>query len=348
MDNIPGRRSGTRAILFPAIVALFSSSAMADDQVLVEAAKHEGKVTWYTAQIVNQFARPAAEAFQKKYGISVDYVRSDSETMSLRVFNENKAGHTLADVVDGTSGFPELKQQGLFLKWLPETAQLLPKEAVDPDGYWIANNEFIHTAVFNTNLVTEGTEPMSFEDLLDPRWKGKMAWAAHISTSGAAGFVGTVLTTMGNDQGMSFLRELAKQNVAGLDGSSTSVVNQVAAGEYAIALQVFNHNAVIGAAQGAPLSWTQRYPAMGIFAVSAILRDAPHPNAAKLFETFLVSEAGQQLFRDANYVPVNPAVAPKVPSLRPDGEHFRAIFLTPEQIAGSLGKWFQIYSDYFK
>lgn len=336
------------AMLVLAVLALFSASALADDQALVDAARHEGKVTWYTAQIINQFARPAAEAFQKKYGIAVDYVRSDSETMALRVFNESKAGHPLADVVDGTSGFPELKKQGLFLKWLPETAQILPKEAVDADGYWIANNEFIHTAIFNTNLVAPGTEPTSFQDLLDPKWKGKMAWAAHISTSGAAGFVGTVLTTMGNDKGMSYLSELAKQNVAGLDGSSTSVVNQVAAGEYAIALQVFNHNAVIGAAQGAPLNWTPRYPAMGIFAVSAILRDAPHPNAAKLFETFLVSKEGQQLFRDANYVPVNPAVEPKVVGLRPDGERFRAIFLTPEQIATSLGQWFQIYKDYFK
>jgi ABC-type Fe3+ transport system substrate-binding protein len=331
-----------------AMSGLAASSARADDQIDVEAAKREGAVTWYTAQIVNQFARPAAEAFQKKYGIKVDFVRSDSATMALRVFNESKSGHPLADIVDGTSGFAELKAQGLLLKWMPEAARKLPKEAVDPQGYWVANNEFIQTLIFNTNLVPRGGEPTSFGDLLDAKWKGKMAWASHSSTSGGAGFIGLVLATMGEDKGMAFLQKLKTQNVVGLGGSSTSVVDQVAAGEYAMALQVFNHDAVIQAAQGAPLDWTPQFPAMGIFDVSSNLAQAPHPNAAKLFESFLISDGGQQLFRQSNYLPVDPAVPPKVAGLRPDGVHFRAVFFTPEQIAASLPKWFQIYTQTFR
>jgi ABC-type Fe3+ transport system substrate-binding protein len=343
------RRSRPAAVGLAAAAAFaLLGSASRAEQADVEAAKREGAVTWYTAQIVDQFARPAAEAFQKKYGIVVKFVRSDSATMALRVFNESKSGHPIADVVDGTSGFAELKKQNLLLKWLPDEARQLPKEAVDPDGYWVANNEFIHTMIFNTTLVPRGTEPTSFDDLLDPKWKGKMAWASHSSTSGGAGFVGLVLASMGEDKGMAWLQKLKQQSVAGLGGSSTSVVDQVAADEYSLALQVFNHDAVIEDAEGAPLDWTQKFPAMGIFDVSATLREAPHPDAAKLFESFLVSDEGQRLFQRSNYIPVDPAVPPKVAGLRPDGVRFRAIFFTPEQIASGLPKWFGIYTQDFR
>ena len=88
------------------------SPAMAADQSLIDAAKKEGHVTWYTTQIVDQFARPAAEAFEKKYGIHVDYVRADPIDIVLRISNEGKAGHVQADVFDGTSTDAEPQEGG--------------------------------------------------------------------------------------------------------------------------------------------------------------------------------------------------------------------------------------------
>ena len=335
------------AALIFATAGLVRPSAFAADQALIDAAKREGQVTWYTTQIINQLARPAAEAFQKKYGIAVNYVRGDSGDVSLRVLNEHQAGHTLADMIDATSAIPAIKARGYLLKWLPDDAGRLPKDASDPEAYWVATNEYVHTPAFNTNLVPRGTEPKTYQDLLDPKWKGKMAWATHIDTSGGAGFVGIVLTAMGEDKGMAYLRSLAKQDIVGLDGSARSVVDQVMAGEYPIALQIFNHQPVISAAQGAPVDWIPMTPAMGIFSVTALLQDAPHPNAAKLFEDFLISEEGQQIFRDHDYIPIDPNVPPRNPSLRPSNGPFQAIFFSPEKMSALMPQWGAVYKKIF-
>ena len=96
-------------------VALAATPVAAADQALIDAAKKEGSVTWYTTQIVNQFVLPAAQAFQKKYGITVNYIRANASEVALRVSNEAKAGKVLADVVDGTLTTPALEKQGLVL-----------------------------------------------------------------------------------------------------------------------------------------------------------------------------------------------------------------------------------------
>ena len=158
-----------------------------------------------------------------------------------------------------------LETKGLLAKWLPEEADGLPKEAFNSAGYWVATNEYLHTPVFNTKLVPAGGQPRTYEDLLDPKWKGKMAWASHGSTSGAAGFIGIVLTSMGDARGMAYLHQLARQKIVELGGSARSLVDQVMAGEYPLALQVFNHQAVISAAQGAPVDWIPMIRAWAFF-----------------------------------------------------------------------------------
>jgi iron(III) transport system substrate-binding protein len=322
-------------------------SAFAADPNLIEAAKREGQVTWYTALTVD-ITRVAAEAFQKQYGIPVNSVRGDDATNTLRLFNEHRAGHALADVTDGTTIITPLKKQNMLMKWLPDDVSRLPKEAFDPAGYWVAMDEFFSTPAFNTNVVPRGTEPKTYQDLLDPKWKGKMAWASHRSTSGGSGFVGTVLTTMGENAGTSYLHSLAAQKVIDLDTSARALVDQVIAGEYPIALQVLNHQAAISAAQGAPVDWIPLSPAMGIFSVAALLQDAPHPNAGKLFEDFMTSEQGQLIFQNAGYIPVDPNVPPKPASLRPSGGGtFQATFFSPEQVSASLDHWYEVYKLLF-
>ena len=223
--------------------------AQAQDQALIDAAKKEGRVVWYTTQIVNQFARPAAEAFQKKYGIRVAYIRADSNEVALRILNEGRAGKVQADVFDGTAAVASLKKENLVLQWVPEGAKRLPANAVDEAGYWVATNLYVLTPGYNTDLVPKAAVPKSYEDLLDPRWKGKIAWNTASSPSAAGGFVGVVLTSMGQEKGRTYLKELAKQNVTGIQVAARQVLDQVIAGEYAIALNIFNNHAVISAAK---------------------------------------------------------------------------------------------------
>lgn len=324
------------------------SGASAADQALIDAAKKEGRATWYTTQIIDQFARPAAEAFERKYGIKVEYVRANSNEVALRMTNEARAGKVMADVVDGTSIILGLKTQNLLLKWLPESSMRLDPRFVDPDGYWAATNQYVLSPGHNTDQVRKGAEPQTFEDLLNPKWKGKIAWGSSVSASGAAGFVGLALAHMGEEKGMAYLRKLAEQNITGVRVSARQLLDQVIAGEYAICLQIFNYHATISAAQGAPVAWIPMQPVMSYVSVVSVTRGGPNPNAGKLLMDFLVSEEGQQLYRAADYIPIDPNVPARDPSLRPDGNRLKAIFFTPEELERGMPRWVKIFQDVFR
>jgi ABC-type Fe3+ transport system substrate-binding protein len=322
--------------------------ACAADPALIEAAKREGQVTWYTTQIMTQFGRPAIDAFQKRYGIKVNAIRGDSIELAVRMLNEAQAGRAQADVFDGTGNVTAVKRAGAALQWQPERAKLLPREFSDPEGYWVASNIYVQTPAYNTGLVPKGTEPRSWQDLLDHKWKGKMAWVTHPTTSGAPGFVGLVLTELGEEKGRAYLRALARQDIIGLGGSARAAVDQAIAGEYPIVLQVFNHQAFISAERGAPIDWITMNPSMAVLSVAGVSKEAPHPNAGKLLVDFLVSDEGQGLFREAGYIPVALDVPPRYPALRPDGKSFRATFFSPEAVDRSMPHWAEVYTEIFR
>ena len=329
-----------------AALLLAAAPAGAASPELIEAAKKEGRVVWYTTQIVDQFVRPAIEAFDRKYGIKVDYVRSGTPDMVLRVTNEAKANAGQGDVVDGTSTSVALKREGLLMKYIPDSE--LSKEFIDKDGYWIANNLYVMTPGFNTSLVPPGNEPKTLDDLLDPKWKGKIGWTVPPANMLAPQFVGLVLTEMGEEKGKAWLRRLAAQNLNGHSVSGRQMLDLVIAGEFPVALQIFNNHAVISAARGAPSGWIPMQPGLGLLSVASITKLAPHPNAAKLLMEFLVSEDGQKLMAASGELPVHPRVPPNDPRLRPDGKTFRAVTLTPEELDAGLPRWFEIFKEIFR
>jgi ABC-type Fe3+ transport system substrate-binding protein len=330
------------------LLSLLTEPAFAFDQALVAAAKKEGQVTWYTTQIIDQFARPAAEAFEKEFGIKVNYVRADSNAVALRILNEGRAGRVQADVFDGTAAVAALKKENLVLKWEPDAVAHWPANLHDSEGYWAATNLYVLTPGYNTDLVPKGTEPKTWNDLLAPKWKGKMVWSSNPTSSGGPGFIGLVLAQLGQEQGMDYLRKLSAQKVTGVSFAARQVLDQVIAGEYSVALQIFDNHPVISAAQGAPCDWVPMNPAMGVFSVISVTKGAPHVAAGKLLVDFLTSREGQNLYRAANYIPVDPEVPPKVPALRPDGVKFKAVYFTPEQIDSDMPKWASTYNQLFR
>ena len=330
------------------VVALVTLPALAADQNLVDAAKKEGRVVWYTTQQIDPLVRPVVAAFEKKYGIAVDYVRADSSDVALRIINEGRAGHMQSDVFDGTGAAATLKKQKMAVSWLPDEAKRLPKQYVDPAAYWVATNIFVNTPGYNTTLVAEGTEPRTFQDLLDPKWKGKMIWSSTSSAAAGPGFVGLVLTQMGTDKGTEYLRALAQQNVAISPVSGRQILDQVISGEYAIGLQIFNHAAVLSARQGAPVQWIPMNPVMSTLNVIGLTAGGPHPNAAKLLIDFAISPEGQELYKNGGVLTVDPDIPPFDPSLRPDGKNFRAIVETPEDLEENLPSWINTFQDIFR
>jgi len=333
-------------VIAPLLALVCATAATAADKALIEAAKKEGQVTWYTVQIVDQIVRPIADAFERKYGIRVTYVRANSMEIGLRVINEAKANKVQASLIDGVQTTVVLKREGLVAKWTPDVD--LPKKLFDPDGYWVASNYYINTPGFNTDLVPRGTEPQTFEDLLDPKWKGKLAWNTQPSVSAGQGFVGSVLIAMGEEKGRAYLAKLARQNITPLKVSGRQVLDLVIAGEYPIGLQIFNNHAFISANKGAPAGWIRMQPPLVTYAVMSVLKDAPSPNAGKLLIDFIVSEEGQKIFADAGELPVHPGVRMKDSSMIPDGVSFKGSFLTPEELDASLPGWTKVFDEYFR
>jgi iron(III) transport system substrate-binding protein len=189
--------------------------------------------------------------------------------------------------------------------------------------------------------------PRGYEDLLDPRWKGKMVWNPK-SMTGAWGFIATVIKGMGEEQGMDYLRKLAKQDIVPLPMAIRAVLDRVIAGEYAIGLEMNNTHAAISAAQGAPVQWVPLNPVSETIQAAGITKGAPHPNAARLFIDFMVSRTGQEIFRDNDYLPMHPDINAKIPELRPEQGGYRAVMYRPDDIDSEAVRWAKIYEDLFR
>lgn len=319
----------------------------ASDEARVGAAKKEGEVIWYTTLIVDQAVRPLAAAFEAKYpGIKVRFARYNSGEIALRIINEAQAGKTQADIFDG--GQVALYKTDLLESYLPPNAAQYAKQFVEADGRSIAFCMYVLGPGINSDLVRPADEPKSFEDLLNPKWAGKIAWSSNPNTDGGPGFVGLILRTMGQEKGMEYLRNLSRQKIANVPAASRVVLDQVIAGQYPLALVTFNHHSTISAAKGAPAKFLKMEPLMGITHSVSLLKNGPHPNAGRLLIDFLMSEEGQNIFREAGYIPSNPKVPPKVLELSPLSGGFAVEWILQKDIVDVMPEWIRIYNELFK
>jgi ABC-type Fe3+ transport system substrate-binding protein len=330
------------------ISAAQAADAYQPDPNLVEAAKKEGQVLLYTTQIVDQIVRPLIKSFQSYVpGVDVKYVRADGLALTLRMTNEARAGRVQSDLWVMVDGVGTVLKNGFAAQFAVPNAKGLPSTLVDPNGFWIATNLGVRSAAYNTQLVPKDVAPHSYQDLLDPRWKGKMVWNPK-SMTGAWGFISTVIKGMGEEQGMAYLRALAKQDIVPLPIAIRAVLDRVIGGEYAIGLEMNNTHAAISAAQGAPVQWVPLNPVSETIQAAGITKGAPHPNAARLFIDFMVSRTGQEIFRDNDYLPMHPDINAKIPELRPEQGGYRAVMYRPEDIDSDTARWAKIYEELFR
>jgi iron(III) transport system substrate-binding protein len=337
----------TAASLSLVAALLFCGRAQAADDTLYQAAKKEGTVVWYTSLIINQAVRPLVAAFNKKYpGIEVQYSRGDSGPNAIKVLDEARAGKVQGDVFDGIATTPPLLKAGLVERFVPTDVDKYPAASRDPEGRWNALVVYFLTPGLNTDLVGKD-EIKTAGDLLNPKWKGKIAWGTEPS-SGAPAYVGAVLMSMGRDKGMAFLRALAKQDVVNVDATNRAVLDQVILGQYAIALSIFDHHADISAKKGAPVAWLKVEPIPAPFHSIGLVKNAPHPNAAKLLIDFLLSEEGQRAFADVGYLPAMPSVPAKTAELKPEAGGFTATFISPATMTANIDQWVKVKKELFQ
>src|SRR5262245_12362354 len=146
---------------------------------LIEGAKREGRVTYYSGMIVNQALRPLTAAFQKKYPfIKMSHWRGDSEDILARVSAEARANKLVADAMEGTGMGGLAVRAGLAQEALSPQLAGVRDYMRDPRRLWAPTRMSYFSIAYNTRLVPADQVPKTYEDLLDPKWKGKMAWPA--------------------------------------------------------------------------------------------------------------------------------------------------------------------------
>ena len=264
---------------------------------LIEAAKKEGKVVWYTS-VDLPMAEKIAKAFEVKYpGVAVRVERSGAERVFQRIGQEYSSKIYAADAVNSSDAahFIVWKRDGWLMADVPEdVAKYFPKDQQDPDGMFAAFRVTLSPIGYNTTLVKKEEAPKSFKDLLDPKWSGKIV-KAHPSYSG------TILTATyqtARDIGWEYFEKLSQQKVMQVQ-SATDPSKKLSVGERAISADGTEYNLLQLKEKGEPIEIV--YPTEGtplVVGPSGIMKNAPNPNAAKLFNHFLFSVECQQLIVD--------------------------------------------------
>ncbi|MGN6549129.1 MAG: extracellular solute-binding protein [Pararhizobium sp.] len=264
---------------------------------LEAAAKKDGKVVWYTATDLT-VAEKLAQEFEKEHpGIKVQVERSGSERVFQRIGQEHMSGIHNADVIETSDAvnFIYFKQQGWLAAAVPQiVADEWPTDEKDPDGQFAAYRAHLSVLAYRTDLLPAADAPKTWEDLLDPKYKGKMV-KAH------PGYSGTIMTATGvlsKVLGWDWFEKLGKQDVMQVQ-SSTEPPKKLAEGERAIQVDGNEYNIFRLQEKGVPIKIV--YPPKGTpmaIGNAAILKEAPHPNAARLFYAFLFSTKAQQLNSD--------------------------------------------------
>ena len=278
---------------------------------LIEAAKKEGKVVFYTA-IDLQVAERIAKAFEAAYGIRVQVERTGGERIFQRVAQERGNNIFAVDVLDAsdTALFIVWKRQGVLEPFVPvDVAEKWPQAERDPDGHFASVRFTLMPIAYNTKLVKAEDAPKAFADLLEPKWSGKMV-KAH---PGYSGGIVTSTYQVSRDLGWEFFQKLGKQKVLQVQ-SATDPPKKLALGERAVMADGLEYILHQLKEKGDPVEIV--YPREGtpfIPGSAAIAKNAPNPNAAKLFYSFLFSREAQQFLTDIGGMrSFHPDVTPKV------------------------------------
>ena len=302
---------------------------------LIAGARREGELTLYTSAQTADLG-PVVEAYEKKYGIRATIWRAGSEVVLNRAVQEARAGRYTVDVFE-TNG-PEMeslhREQILQLVKSPHHADLIDA-AIRPHGEWVGTRLNVFVQAYNTKLIRKEDLPRTWEGLLDPKWKGKLGIEAEDS-DWLAGVVGT----LGEERGSNVFRQIVAANGMSVRKGHTLLTQLVVSGEVPMALTVYNYKAEQFRREGAPIDWFTIGNAIARPNGVGVARQAPHPHAAVLFYDFELSEEGQTIIAEREFVPTSKKVDTplnKVPMT----------FVDARVSIDEYDKWKNLYTDLF-
>jgi iron(III) transport system substrate-binding protein len=314
-----------------ALAPLLALSGAERERTLVEEAKKEGEVIGY-ANLNIVAAKKLTEGFMKKYPfLKARTVHFSGAAIINRLRLEARAGNVLSDVVlSGQLGVLALLEKGVAARYLSPQREFYAEGLKDKAGYWTAMFTNLMVSVYNTNAVKKAEVPRRLEDLLLPRWKGKLA----MDTQSYVWF-GAVLQYLGEEAGLRFMKKLNGQDLEHFRGRRL-MTQLVAAGESEMAVET-NLNSVLSISEkGGPVWFAPIKPLFLSPSLLYLSQNAPHPHAGALFIDYLLSEDGQKVLRKTDRTPAHSKVEPaeskflkgldiRVPDIREIGLHYNEI-----------------------
>ena len=258
-------------------------------KTLEDGARKEGRVAVYTS-ISFQDSPKVMGAFEKAYPyIKTDVYRATTTNVFQRTSTEARAGRHLADVVAiGPVEIWQLKQAKLTGPYLSPELQAMPKGSYDPEGYWADFEVTPIVLAYNTKLLKPADIPNTYQDLLNPKYKGKMSLGSEEYR-----WFSVLLDAMGREKGIAYMKALAKQDLSIPGPSSGLRVQLMAAGESAIAVAARGRRVTDYKEQGAPVDFRIFDPYPGDPSAAALMAQSPHPYAGMLFIDWMLSQEGQ-------------------------------------------------------
>jgi len=326
---------GEAALAQPSSVEAIASYTGADRQkVLEEGARREGGLLLYTT---GTQIKPLIDRFEQKYPyLRVELARASSADTARKVLEEYRAGYEKVDAFELAShGLVVPRDENILQPFRSPELSAFVADAIEPGRHWVVVRESYTGIGFNSKLLPPDKAPKTYQALLEPQWKGKMAISG-VSTT-AVNWVGTMLIVQGAD----FVRKLGQQNIRIYNLTGRALANLMTAGEVMLSPTIYNSHVAASADKGAPLGWFAPGPVPVTDTGVALARKAPHPHAALLFIDFLMSKEGQVLYQELGYDSPRSDVAGA-------GARMEKVYLTNRgNYIREYEDWAKLYQDVF-
>jgi len=331
--------SSWSALVLIAALALFSGRCWAQaDSALIEAAKKEGAMTYYTTMTLSQSKR-VIDRFEKKYPfIKTELFRTGGDPLLNKILNEHRGGRDAWDVTTGRGEMVlPLLDAKLITPYRSPEAKNIDQDLVDPQSYWTAYYVNPYVLGYNTNLVKKEQVPKTYQEVLDPRWQGRK-----ISLDDEAyGLLSGLIRAWGKEKALDYVKKLAAQQPV-VQRGNTNRVQLTMAGEYYLII-AYAPTIQRETSMGHPINWVPLEPVPVQVNPEMLAAHAPHPNAGKLFINFLLSKEGQQMLTGFRRIPVREDVEPDPPRLF---RGYKRIVENPEEYK-NLNETRKLYQDIF-
>lgn len=311
------------------------------EQKLIEGAKKEGKVVVYSFTAVDQL-KPLLDEFQKKYPfITPEHYRANASGVFNKFATESRAGQTLADVIDISAGETHtLWQMGLIDPYLSASREGIPKDFMDEKGFWTAHYHFVIALGFNTKHIKPAEAPKSYEELLNPKWKGRFSL-----DPADQDLFGALLLHWGKEKTLNYFKGLAKLEPRMVSGH-TQQANLIGAGEIQMAPWLYGYRPLQLKDEGAPVETLLFDPVLSNPAYLLLTKNSSRPHAAALLiDWALAADGGMKFFAEKfGRTPTRTGLKERFPMLRVN----TYLVVKPEIVGPNFKEFTNLYNEIFK